>query len=98
MPDKEKDTRAPEYLGAEQPDEFSQISKEKWHPEKARICLAYWVLGGILSMFIFSIVTNCLAHYGILDESVSRELFEICRTGLLPIVTLILGYYFSKNN
>lgn len=94
----DKEAKSTEYLGEEQPDESSRISKEKWHPEKARIGLAYWVLGGIVSMFILSIVTDCLSHYGILDEFVSRELFEICRTGLLPIVTLILGYYFSKNN
>lgn len=60
--------------------------------------LAYWVLGAILSLFILSIATNVLAHFGWLDANVSHDFFEICRTGLLPIVTLILGYYFSKGN
>ena len=67
-----------------------QISKEKWHPEKARMTLAYSVLSAILGVFILSIITDFFSHYNMLDDFVSRELFEICHTGLLPIVTLIL--------
>jgi hypothetical protein len=89
--------KKPQDFGEEE-DKLNPISKEKWHPEKARISLAYWVLGAIFVMFILSIVTDILVVDGKLDRFVSQELFEICRTGLLPIVTLILGYYFSKNN
>ena len=87
-----------EDFGSEQIDDPNRISKQRWHPEKARMNLAYWVLGAIFIMFIISVVTDFLVINGKLDAFVSKDFFEICRTGLLPIVTLILGYYFSKNN
>jgi hypothetical protein len=68
-----------------------------WHPEKAKMRLAYWVLAGIFIIFIVSVLSNYLAKNGLLDMSLSNSLFELCKTGLLPIVTLILGYYFSKD-
>lgn len=71
--------------------------KEPWHPDKARMSLAFWVLGSILFLFLLSIFVNYLANLRYIDEELSNSLFELCRTGLLPIVTLILGYYFSKN-
>lgn len=60
--------------------------------------LAYWVLSAVFVMFLLTMVADVLVVKGKLEKFVSEELFEICRTGLLPIVTLILGYYFSKNN
>lgn len=84
-------------FGQEEPLTEKNI-KEPWHPEKAGIGLAHKVLIAIFCVLILSILTNWLSHINILDEFVSKELFEICRTGLLPIVTLILGYYFSKND
>jgi uncharacterized membrane protein len=68
-----------------------------WHPEKAKMQLAYWVLAGIFIIFITSVVSNYLAKKGLLDMGLSNGLFELCKTGLLPIVTLVLGYYFSKD-
>lgn len=73
-------------------------AKETWHPERARMRLAYLVLIGIFSLFLFSIVVGGFAKIGYIDQETSHSMFELCRTGLLPIVTLILGYYFSKSN
>ena len=71
--------------------------KEPWHPDKARMRLAYWVLAGIFFIFLLTIFVNHLAKVNYVDSSISVALLEVCKTGLLPIVTLILGYYFSKN-
>jgi len=83
----------------ELPTPSSTITSQKssWHEQKARMGLAYWVLFGIFFMFIIAIMANALARFEILDFTVSHLLFDLCRTGLLPIVTLILGYYFSKS-
>lgn len=75
-----------------------QPNKQLWHPEKARMRLAYWVLAGIFAVFLLAIFVNHLAKVNYLDPALSKALFEFCKTGLLPIVTLILGYYFSHNN
>jgi polyferredoxin len=71
--------------------------KEPWHPEKARIRLAYCVLTGIFFIFLLTIFVNHLAKIDYMDSAMSLALLELCKTGLLPIVTLILGYYFSKS-
>jgi hypothetical protein len=70
--------------------------KELWHPDKAKMKLAYVVLGGIFAYFIITLICSSLSKFGCFDMAVSNSLFEILKTGLLPIVTLILGYYFSK--
>lgn len=85
-------------LNNEFPQEIPLPERTPWHPEKARMLLAYWVLGGIFSVFVITIVVNHLAKIDYVDDGLSLALFELCKTGLLPIVTLILGYYFSKSN
>lgn len=70
---------------------------EPWHAEKARMTLAYWVLAGIFAMFILAIICKSASKLEYLDVETGNQLFDICRTGLLPIITLILGYYFSKS-
>ncbi len=72
--------------------------KEPWHPEKARMRLAYGVLIAIFIIFCSTFFVNHFAITGYIDSTYSKEFIELCKTGLLPIVTLILGYYFSKNN
>jgi hypothetical protein len=69
---------------------------EPWHPEKAEMRLAYWVLGSIFFIFLLNFLSNYLAKVGLIETSFSAALFELCKTGLLPMVTFILGYYFSK--
>jgi hypothetical protein len=69
-----------------------------WDPVKAKMTLAYWVLGGIISVLILAIISNALSTFNIIDKTISPMLLEIWKTGLLPIVTLILGYYFSKQD
>ncbi|TAK78796.1 MAG: hypothetical protein EPO11_00935 [Gammaproteobacteria bacterium] len=86
-----------EDLSNEFPSEISLPDKQLWHPEKARMRLAYWVLAGIFCVFLLTIFINHLAKVDYVDANLSLSLFELCKTGLLPIVTLILGYYFSKN-
>jgi hypothetical protein len=85
-------------LQNEIPSDRYNIEKRLWHPEKARMKLAYIVLIGIFFLFILSLIVSWLAKIGYMCDETSRSMFELCRTGLLPIVTLILGYYFSKNN
>jgi polyferredoxin len=72
--------------------------KELWHPEKERMKLAYWVLAAIFFIFVLSLLANYLAHQNYIDVMLSNSLFEFCKTSLLPVVTLILGFYFSKEH
>lgn len=83
----------------EQKSEHNEIlpTMEPWHVEKARMALAYWVLAGIFLMFIIAIVCKSASKLEYLDVETGNQIFDICRTGLLPIITLILGYYFSKS-
>lgn len=74
-----------------------QNSKNKnsivtWHPEKEKMKLANSVLRGILLISLISILIL------LKDEELGNILLEICKIGLLPVVTLILGYYFSKDS
>lgn len=66
-------------------------SLTNWNLDKAKMHLAYLVLIGIISILIIAILINVYQ-----SNEFSKSLFEFCKTGLLPIVTLILGYYFSK--
>jgi hypothetical protein len=68
-----------------------------WHPEKAKMTLAYCVLGAIFIIFGTSIECNYLAKREILEMVFANNLFDFCKTALLPLVTLILGYYFGKS-
>jgi hypothetical protein len=63
-----------------------------WDPNPAKMAFAYWIFIGITVEFIGA----CIAHWNYKYE-LSSILFEIFKTGLLPIVTLIIGYYFSKS-
>jgi hypothetical protein len=87
-------------LSKEQISETSpgQPGKEPWHPDKAKMKLAYVVLIGIFVVFISTFFVNHFAETGYIDSDYSTALLELCKTGLLPIVTLILGYYFSNNS
>lgn len=84
----------------EQRGDYSELlpTMEPWHAEKARMALAYWVLAGIFLMFLIAIICKSASKLEYLDEETGNQIFDICRTGLLPIITLILGYYFSNSN
>jgi len=61
-----------------------------YHPDKERLSLAKSVLLGLTIIFVLSMVLFvCSPEQG-------RAIFEIASHGIPPIVTLILGYYFSK--
>ncbi len=60
--------------------------------EKARLTLAYVVLGGVAGLFLLS----SLAVIFVPDQRLAhaRELFEFAKSFGPPIVTLVLGFYF----
>lgn len=84
-------------LGKEKPsDKISEPEKKLWHPDKAKMTLAYSVLTAIAFIFIICVICSFLAYKNYFDENFADGLFEMFKTGLLPMVTFILGYYFSK--
>lgn len=55
-----------------------------------RLEFAKWVLRGIFIFFLVSILV------WLYQESCGQILLEICRTGLLPIATFVIGDYFGS--
>lgn len=92
-----KDNKLDLDLSAEPIDSSEEPKKEPWHPEIARMRLAYWVLGVIAVVFLLSIACLWGAKFGWVDNKLSEDLFEFTKTSLLPIVTLILGFYFGRS-
>lgn len=60
--------------------------------EKSRFLLAKWLLLGVAIIFTLSGV----AYFASPDRG--NALFETCKTIFPPIVTLIIGYYFSEQS
>jgi hypothetical protein len=94
----DKDTKlGTEEFGIDIVNSVPEGKMEKaWNHEKARMSLAYWVLSAIFVFFLLVIACHVGSNFGFVNKELSTALLEICRTGLLPIVTLILGYYFSN--
>jgi hypothetical protein len=55
-----------------------------------RLQFAKWLLRGIFSFFILSIMV------WLYQSSCGETLLEICRTGLLPIASFVIGDYFGS--
>ena len=55
-----------------------------------RLQFAKWVLRGIFSFFVISIMV------WLYQSSCGEMLLEICRTGLLPMASFIIGDYFGS--
>ena len=55
-----------------------------------RLQFAKWVLRGISSFFVLSIMV------WLYQSSCGETLLEICRTALLPIASFIIGDYFGS--
>lgn len=59
---------------------------------KDKLQFAKWVLKGI---FIFFLISIGVWMY---QQSCGETLLDICRTGLLPIGTFVIGDYFGSRN
>jgi hypothetical protein len=55
-----------------------------------KLQFAKWVLKGFFTFFVVSI------GVWLLQESCGDILIEICKTGLLPIATFVIGDYFGS--
>jgi len=55
-----------------------------------KLQFAKWVLKGIFVFFVISIVVR------LYQESSGETLMDICRTGLLPIASFVIGDYFGS--
>lgn len=55
-----------------------------------RLQFAKWVLRGIFIFFILSIAV------WLYEKQCGNILMEICRTGLLPIASFVIGDYFGS--
>lgn len=55
-----------------------------------RLQFAKWLLRGIFAFFIISIAV------WLYEKSCGTILLEICRTGLLPIASFVIGDYFGS--
>lgn len=55
-----------------------------------KLQFAKWVLKGIFVFFVMSAVVR------LYQEASGETLMEICRTGLLPIASFVIGDYFGS--
>ena len=55
-----------------------------------KLQFAKWVLKGIFVCFVMSIVVR------LYQEASGETLMDICRTGLLPIASFVIGDYFGS--
>jgi hypothetical protein len=55
-----------------------------------KLQFAKWVLKGIFVFFVMSIVVR------LYQEASGETLMDICRTGLLPIASFVIGDYFGS--
>jgi hypothetical protein len=75
-------------FGDEQEASFSPSIREI--SPQDRLQFAKWVLRGIFIFFLVSIAVSFYQSEG------GDILFEICRTGLLPIASFVIGDYFGS--
>lgn len=70
----------------------SEIADERQDDLKPidRLQFAKWVLKGIFVFFVLSIGVR------LYQEASGETLMEICRTGLLPIASFVIGDYFGS--
>jgi hypothetical protein len=80
--------REAEDLGDEQVDQFD-IKVREISP-KDRLQFAKWVLRGIFVFFLVSI------GVWLYQQPCGEVLLEVCRTGLLPIASFVIGDYFGS--
>ncbi len=57
-----------------------------------KLQFAKWVLRGI---FAFAVVTIAVSIY---QAALGETLMEICKTGLLPIASFVIGDYFGSRD
>ncbi len=55
-----------------------------------RLQFAKWVLKGIFGFFVLSV------GVGLYQQTCGETLLDICRTGLLPIASFVIGDYFGS--
>jgi hypothetical protein len=65
---------------------YAPISDEK------KMEFALWVLLGVFLLFVLSAIAS------VFSPQSGDKIFETSKTVLPPIVTLVLGYFFSRNN
>lgn len=66
---------------------------QELHPkDRARLVMAYWVLGAVL----FLMVLSAVAYVGVScsPSEAAKEVFEFVKGFGPPLVTLVLGFYF----
>jgi hypothetical protein len=61
-------------------------------PDEKKMEFALWVLLGVFLLFVLS------ATASVFSPQSGDKIFETSKTVLPPIVTLVLGYFFSRNN
>lgn len=77
-----------ENFGFEATRSFTPRTKEL--SPKDRLQFAKWVLRGIFIFFLVSI------GVWMVRQSCGETLLEICRSGLLPIASFVIGDYFGS--
>lgn len=57
--------------------------------EKDILTFGKWIIGGAAAIFVVAMISNLFVP--------SSNIFDVCKTILPPIVTLIIGYYFRHS-
>ncbi|WP_233850458.1 hypothetical protein [Paraburkholderia sp. HD33-4] len=76
---------------------FSSGSVKNFDIEKEKIYLARWVLAGLASLFLMACLLY-IAKSDYIDNAAAKEIFDFVREAFPPIVTLVLGAYFTRKS
>jgi hypothetical protein len=60
--------------------------------DKDRLEFAGWLLVGLFALFVLGVVAD------LLNEARGEKIFDKCVATIVPIGTLIIGYFFAHHN
>jgi hypothetical protein len=60
--------------------------------DKDRLEFAGWLLVGLFAIFVLGVIAD------LMNEARGERIFEKCVATIVPIGTLIIGYFFAHHN
>ncbi|PRY03784.1 hypothetical protein [Paraburkholderia sp. BL25I1N1] len=76
---------------------FEKSDVKNFDIEKEKINLARWVLTGLATLFLIACLFY-VAKSDYVSNAAAKEVFDFVREAFPPIVTLVLGAYFTRKS
>jgi hypothetical protein len=76
---------------------FGKSDVKNFDIEKEKIHLARWVLAGLAGLFLVACFFY-VAKSDSINNAAAKEVFDFVREAFPPIVTLVLGAYFTRKS